>query len=56
MTLSHFTAAACVLTGTASLIAVGLGASDDRLELALMLNSAAMLGLVLSVWREERRA
>ena len=54
--LTHLMAGACVLTGAASLVAVGLGAADDRLEIALALNSAAMLGLVLSVRWEERDA
>ena len=54
--MARVMAAICVATGAASLVAVGLGADDDRLEIALALNSAAMLGLVLAVRKEERRA
>ena len=54
--MSRVMAVICVVTAAASLVALGLGADDDRLEIALALNSAAMLGLVLAVMKEERRA
>ena len=54
--MTRIMAAACVLAGTASLVSVGLGANDHQLKTMVALNSATMLGLVLSVRREERRA